>query len=33
MTATFSQGGPYDGQLFVYPAGLSTDFLTDSASR
>jgi iron complex transport system substrate-binding protein len=29
MTATFSQGGPYDGQLFVYPAGLSTDFLTD----
>jgi len=29
LTATFSQGGPYDGQLFVYPAGLSTDFLTD----
>ena len=29
MTATFSQGGPYDGQLYVYPAGLSTDFLTD----
>ena len=28
-TATFSQGGPYDGQLFVYPPGLSTDFLTD----
>jgi iron complex transport system substrate-binding protein len=27
-TATFSQGGPYDGQLYVYPAGLSTDFLT-----
>ena len=29
MTATFSQGGPYDGQLYVYPDGLSTDFLTD----
>ncbi len=29
MTATFSQGRPYDGQLYVYPAGLSTDFLTD----
>ena len=28
MTATFSQGGPYDGQLYVYPDGLSTDFLT-----
>jgi iron complex transport system substrate-binding protein len=29
LTATFSQGGPYDGQLYVYPAGLSTDFLSD----
>jgi iron complex transport system substrate-binding protein len=29
LTATFSQGGPYDGQLYVYPAGLSTDFLTE----
>ncbi|CAB4704051.1 MAG: ABC transporter substrate-binding protein [Actinobacteria bacterium] len=29
LTATFSQGGPYDGQLYVYPDGLSTDFLTD----
>ena len=29
MSATFSQGGPYDGQLYVYPDGLSTDFLTD----
>lgn len=29
MTATFSQGGPYDGLLYVYPAGLSTEFLTD----
>jgi iron complex transport system substrate-binding protein len=29
LTATFSQGGPYDGQLYVYPAGLGTDFLTD----
>ncbi|HRD63526.1 MAG TPA: ABC transporter substrate-binding protein [Nocardioides sp.] len=29
MTATFSQGGPYDGLLYVYPPGLSTDFLTD----
>jgi len=27
-SATFSQGGPYDGQLYVYPDGLSTDFLT-----
>lgn len=29
QTATFSQGGPYDGDLYVYPAGLSTEFLTD----
>jgi iron complex transport system substrate-binding protein len=29
MTATFSQGGPYDGNLYVYPDGLNTDFLTD----
>ena len=29
LTATFSQGGPYDGILYVYPAGLSTEFLTD----
>jgi iron complex transport system substrate-binding protein len=29
LTATFSQGGPYDGQLYVYPDGLSTDFLAD----
>lgn len=29
QTATFSQGGPYDGLLYVYPAGLSTSFLTD----
>ena len=29
LTATFSQGGPYDGQLYVYPAGLGTEFLTD----
>ena len=28
-SATFSQGGPYDGELYVYPDGLSTDFLTD----
>jgi iron complex transport system substrate-binding protein len=28
LTATFSQGGPYDGILYVYPPGLSTDFLT-----
>lgn len=28
-SATFSQGAPYDGLLYVYPAGLSTDFLTD----
>ncbi len=29
LTATFSQGGPYDGLLYVYQDGLSTDFLTD----
>lgn len=29
QTATFSQGGPYDGLLYVYPDGLSTSFLTD----
>src|SRR6478735_1272828 len=29
LTATFSQGGPYDGLLYVYPPGMSTDFLTD----
>ena len=29
MTATFSQGAPYDGQLYVYPDGLNTEFLTD----
>ncbi|KQW53626.1 hypothetical protein ASC77_04995 [Nocardioides sp. Root1257] len=28
LTATFSQGAPYDGILYVYPPGLSTDFLT-----
>ncbi|MET0927962.1 MAG: ABC transporter substrate-binding protein [Aeromicrobium sp.] len=27
-TATFSQGEPYDGLLYVYPDGLSTEFLT-----
>jgi iron complex transport system substrate-binding protein len=29
LTATFSQGGPYDGTMYVYPDGLNTDFLTD----
>jgi iron complex transport system substrate-binding protein len=29
LSAVFSQGGPYDGILYVYPEGLSTDFLTD----
>ncbi len=29
LTAVFSQGGPFDGILYVYPDGLSTDFLTD----
>lgn len=29
MSATFSQGAPYDGLLYVYPDGLNTDFLTD----
>ncbi|MDN5727825.1 MAG: iron-siderophore ABC transporter substrate-binding protein [Propionibacteriales bacterium] len=28
-TATFSQGKPYEGNLWVYPDGLNTDFLTD----
>jgi len=27
-TATFSQNGFYDGQIYVYPAGLNTEFLT-----
>lgn len=29
LTATFSQGTPWDGNLYVYPDGLNTDFLTD----
>ncbi|NQX17594.1 ABC transporter substrate-binding protein [Rathayibacter sp. VKM Ac-2857] len=29
LTATFSQGVPYDGSMYVYPDGLNTDFLTD----
>lgn len=29
LSATFSQGGPSDNQLYVYPDGLSTEFLTD----
>lgn len=29
MSATFSQGAPFDGLLYVYPAGLNTDFLTE----
>lgn len=33
LTAVFSQGGPYDGILYVYPEGLSTDFLTDLGFR
>lgn len=28
-TATFSQGAPYDGVLYVYPNGVNTDFLTE----
>ncbi len=28
-TATFSQGGSYEGSIYVYPDGLNTDFLTD----
>lgn len=28
-TATFTQGEPYDGSLYTYPAGLNTDFFTD----
>lgn len=29
LSATFSQGAPWDGNLYVYPDGLNTDFLTD----
>ena len=29
LTASFSQGVPYDGNIYVYPDGLNTDFLTD----
>ena len=29
LTATFSQGAPYDGELYVYPDGVNTDFLTE----
>jgi iron complex transport system substrate-binding protein len=29
LTATFSQGAPYDGILYVYPDGLNTDFLSE----
>jgi len=29
LTATFSQGTPYEGNLWVYPDGVNTDFLTD----
>jgi iron complex transport system substrate-binding protein len=27
-TASFSQGSPYEGELYVYPNGLNTEFLT-----
>lgn len=29
LSATFSQGAPWEGNLYVYPDGLNTDFLTD----
>lgn len=29
LSASFSQGAPYEGSLYVYPDGLNTDFLTD----
>ncbi|MFT4233731.1 MAG: ABC transporter substrate-binding protein [Microbacterium sp.] len=29
LTATFSQGAAWDGNLYVYPDGLNTDFLTE----
>lgn len=29
LSATFTQGEPYDGVLYVYPDGVNTDFLTD----
>ncbi|KAB1654284.1 ABC transporter substrate-binding protein [Pseudoclavibacter chungangensis] len=28
-TASFSQGSPWEGALYVYPDGVNTDFLTD----
>lgn len=28
-TASFSQGAPYEGSLWVYPQGINTDFLTE----
>lgn len=28
-TSTFTQGEPYDGSLYTYPAGLNTDFFTE----
>ncbi len=28
-SATFSQGAPYEGKLYVYPDGLNTQFLTE----
>ena len=29
LSATFSQGTPYEGNLWVYPDGVNTDFLTE----
>ncbi|MFT4260388.1 ABC transporter substrate-binding protein [Microbacterium sp.] len=29
LSATFSQGGAWEGNLYVYPDGLNTDFLTE----
>lgn len=29
LSATFSQGAPWEGNLYVYPDGLNTDFLTE----
>ena len=29
LTASFAQGGAYEGNIWVYPDGMNTDFLTD----
>lgn len=29
LSLTFSQSAPFEGNLWVYPDGVNTDFLTD----